>query len=81
MTDDADRQEFENTLRKVLKDVPGFDESYLISGLIISEWIMPDGKRYLTRTPIGDVTSWQAQGFLFSTLYADDWQRCDDEEE
>lgn len=77
--DEQNRSELEAILRNNLEDLDVAESAILISGIIISEWIAPDGKRFLARTPIGELSSWQTQGYLFSTLYANDWEVVDDD--
>lgn len=77
--DEQNRSELEAILRNNLEDLDVAESAILISGIIISEWISPDGKRFLARTPIGELSSWQTQGYLFSTLYANDWEVVDDD--
>lgn len=77
--DENERSKLEEILRIDLSDLPASDEAVLVAGIIISEWILPNGKRFLARTPIGELSSWQVQGYLFSTLYEDngDWEGLD----
>lgn len=80
--DESDRDNIQAFLRETM-NADMAHEGILTKALIISEWITPDGKRYLARSPIGELTSWDIQGFCVSTLNSDDWNSAveDDEEE
>ncbi len=79
MDEEQDRTEIESFLRQNLSKLEVSENAILISGIIISEWISPSGRRFLARTPIGDPSSWQTQGYLFSTLFAGEWEEVDDD--
>lgn len=77
--DENERSEIEGYLRNNLSQLNVTDNAILVAGIIVSEWIMPNGRRFLARTPIGELSSWQTQGYLFSTLYEQDWEHLDDD--
>jgi hypothetical protein len=56
------------------------DNGILTKALVISEWLTPDGKRYLARSPIGELTQWDIQGFCISTLDSGDWEATEDDD-
>lgn len=74
------RDQFQELLKHTL-EIEQTDEAILVGGIIIAEWMMPNGRRFLTRNGIGHVTEWQAQGYLYSTIDGDGWNITDDEEE
>lgn len=77
--DENERAEIEGYLRNTLAKLDVTDNAVLVAGIIVSEWILPNGKRFLARTPIGELSSWQTQGYLFSTLYEQDWEQLDED--
>jgi hypothetical protein len=78
--DENERTKFEDILReRMSSDVPAINEAVMVAGIMISEWILPNGRRFLSRTPVGDMTQWQVEGYLISTLMDSEWRRLDDE--
>jgi hypothetical protein len=78
--DENERTKFEDILRERMSgDVPAINEAVMVAGIMISEWILPNGRRFLSRTPVGDMTQWQVEGYLISTLMDSEWRRLDDE--
>jgi hypothetical protein len=76
---ETDRTDMENFLRDSMgEEVPIMNAGILTKALVISEWLTPDGKRYLARTPVGELTQWDIQGFCVSTMDASDWQDPDE---
>lgn len=79
--DENERSSFEDILRKKMgEDLPAVNDAVMVAGIVISEWILPNGNRFLSRTPIGDLCQWQVEGYLMSTLLNGEWQGLDDEE-
>lgn len=79
--DEQERSEFEDILRKKMSaELPAVDDAVCVAGIVISEWILPNGKRFLSRTPIGDLTQWQVEGYLISTLIDTDWRGISDDD-
>lgn len=79
--DENERSEFEDILRnKMSEELPAVGDAVMVAGMVISEWILPNGKRFLSRTPIGDLCQWQVEGYLISTLMDSDWRGLSDEE-
>lgn len=79
--DEAGRSEIEAILREKLNTLGTVGaNAVLVSGIVISEWILPDGSRFLARTPIGQLAPWQTQGYLFSTLFEQDWEHIDEDD-
>lgn len=82
MNEDFNREEFQELLKSNLTQFDAIPDAYLVGGLVIGEWMAPDGSRYLTRNAIGNVSEWQAQGYLFSTLHAEQgWDLRDNNDE
>lgn len=71
MNEEFNREEFQELLKSNLTQFEATHDAYLVGGIVIGEWMSPDGGRYLTRNAIGNVAEWQAQGYLFSTLHAE----------
>lgn len=69
--DDSNLDDFQGLLRQAMEDIPATSEALLVGGIVISEWLKPDGKRILAKSPIGDIPDWQAQGYLFSALHGE----------
>lgn len=81
--DENERSTVETFLRETIgEEIPIMQEGILTKALIISEWLTPNGKRYLTRSPVGELTDWDIQGFCMSTLASSnaDWESSEDDE-
>jgi hypothetical protein len=78
---ESERSEIEAFLREAMEaDI--VQNGILTKALVISEWITPDGKRYLARSPIGEITQWDIQGFCISTMESGgDWENTQDDED
>jgi hypothetical protein len=63
---------FQEILKEYLEEIPMTSEALLVGGIVIAEWMRPDGTRFLTRNAIGEIPDWQVQGYLFSSLHGNE---------
>ena len=58
---------------------PGNEGRVLTGWIIVSEWMDPDGERWLGRMHSATTPAWTAKGFLHEGLYGE-WPDPDDED-
>lgn len=63
----------------VAEDATGAEGALLTGWAIVTEWMAPDGERWLSKAHAASSAEWHAQGMHHAALY-DDWPTADDEE-